>query len=268
MSKIAKLTESEIDANPTVVPEEEKGASTYVSSLPADAPPMPTRHPQHGEPIARWLYHDAEGRVASAVCHFEPEGERKQVLPLTLWRDAMGYHWRWKGAPAPRPLYALDAITKNLDASIVVVEGEKSADGSAQIFDESIATTSPAGSQAAGKADWTPLAGRRVLIWPDADESGMKYARDVAETLAALGCEVLMIDAMALAAMAPDGSKREPVAGWDAADAVAEWSDLTALRKAAKALAKPFEPPPAYILGAVQDGRGRPLHQRDEGPGR
>ena len=76
------------------------------------------------------------------------------------------------------------------------------------------------------KADWSPLAGRRVLIWPDADEPGAKYAGDVARILHGLDCEVSIIDAVALASMAPDGGKRDPVKGWDAADAVAEWPDL------------------------------------------
>ena len=47
-----------------------------------------------------------------------------------------------------------------------------------------------------------------------------------------------MIDAMALASTAPDGGKHEPDKGWDAADAIAEWENLSALRKAAYGLAK------------------------------
>jgi hypothetical protein len=58
------------------------------------------------------------------------------------------------------------------------------------------------------------------LIWPDADEAGEKYAGEVARVLHGLGCEVSIIDAGALAGMAPDGGQREPVKGWDAADAV------------------------------------------------
>jgi hypothetical protein len=51
-----------------------------------------------------------------------------------------------------------------------------------------------------------------------------------------------MIDAMALASMAPDGGNHEPEKGWDAADAIAEWENLGALRKAAYCVAKPFVP--------------------------
>lgn len=248
MNKFAPLKKSELDAIPASVSPEEKDAGEIVMPVPPDAPPMPTRHPQHGEPVARWIYHNAEGRISFGVYRFEPVGERKQVLPLTLWRDGLGYlRWRWKGAPAPRSLFNLDKLAANPEAPVVIVEGEKAADDAAKVFRNSVATTSPGGSQAAAKADWTPLVGRRVLIWGDADEPGLRYARDVAERLAGLGCDVSIIDAMALAAIAPDGGKRDPVEGWDAADAVAEWSNVAALARLAWKLAKPFNPPPAYV---------------------
>ena len=82
-------------------------------------------------------------------------------------------------------------------------------------------------------ADWKPLAGRRVIIWPDSDEPGTKYAAAVAGDLHGLGCEVSIINADALASLTPEGGNREPTKGWDAADAVKEWEDLEALREAA-----------------------------------
>lgn len=41
------------------------------------------------------------------------------------------------------------------------------------------ATTSPGGSGGGGKADWSPLAGKEVIIWPDNDKPGSKYAAAV-----------------------------------------------------------------------------------------
>ena len=52
---------------------------------------------------------------------------------------------------------------------------------------------------------------------------------------------------MALASMSPDGGKREPMQGWDTADAVDDWQDLAALAKAAHGLAKPYQAGPAFI---------------------
>ncbi len=124
---------------------------------------------------------------------------------------------------------------------MIVCEGEKGAEAAAQIFPDSVAVTSPNGSQAAAKAEWGPSAGRLVIIWPDNDEEGMKYANEVAPILTRQGCEVSVIDAAALVEI--DGGNRGPdrtIDGWDAADALAEWTDVEALRSAALSLAKPY----------------------------
>jgi putative DNA primase/helicase len=113
------------------------------------------------------------------------------MRPLSLWRDPSGgLRWHWKAVPAPRPLYGLDQLAASPDATVVIVEGEKSVDAAARIYLKSVCVTSPGGSQAASKADWRPLAGRRVMIWPDADEPGAKYALKVAAILHGQGCDV------------------------------------------------------------------------------
>ena len=76
-----------------------------VSPIPPDAPEPPHSHPKWGRPTARWTYRDANGAMLQIVLRFDPPGERKQFLPCTLWRHAAGLRWRWKGLPAPRPLY-------------------------------------------------------------------------------------------------------------------------------------------------------------------
>ena len=98
------------------------------------------------------------------------------------------------------------------------------------------------------KTDWTPLAGRQVLIWPDNDEPGARYRQDVAKELTELGCDVAIVNVAALAEI--DGGARrsdfDPV-GWDAADAINKWQDLNALREAIVGLSKTVDPGPAYV---------------------
>jgi hypothetical protein len=213
-----------------------------VSPIPDDAPGRPKNHSKLGRPTVGWEYRDAAGELLLAVYRFDRRGQRKMFLPLSLWRDADGtLAWRWKGVPAPRPLYGLNWLSTNPGLPVIVCEGEKSAHAAWRIFSDFIATTSLGGAQAAAKADWSPLAGRRVTIWPDADEPGAKYAAQVASILHGLGCDVSIIDAIALASVAPDGDAREPEPGWDAADAIAEWGDKEALRQAALGLAMPFD---------------------------
>ncbi len=245
--KFEPLTEADIAAIPaTEAAEPDKGEC--VTPVPDDAPPMPDAHPKLGKPSARWPYRDASGALLFEVWRFDLVGERKQFPPLSLWRESSGaLCWRWKGVPVPRPLYGLDKLAANPGASVVICEGEKAANAAGRIFRKSVCITSPNGSQSAKNSDWEPVAGRRVLIWPDADESGGKYAMDVARIVSGLGCDVSIIDAMALASLEPGGDQREPVKGWDAADAVTEWPDTIALGKIAHSLAKPFEKAPEFV---------------------
>jgi putative DNA primase/helicase len=190
-----------------------EGEGELVSPIPSDAPEPPETHRTLGKPSQVWTYQDASGETLFHVCRFDPHGERKQFLPLSLWRENGRLTWRWKAVPEPRPLYGLDQLAKHSDASVVICEGEKSADAAARVISNSVCITSPGGVQSARKADWSALQGRRVLIWPDADEPGAKYAAELARILHGLDCEVSIIDAMALASMASDGGKREPKKG-------------------------------------------------------
>ncbi len=248
---------------------DEEGAGELVSPVPADAPIAPATHPGLGAPTAIWTYRDGRGAPLSSVMRFDPPGQRKQFLPLSLWRDAAGLRWRWKAVPSPRPLYNLDRLAARPDAPVVICEGEKAADAAARVFLKSVAVTSSNGAEAAARADWKSLAGRKVMIWPDADVPGARFAREVATILVGLGCAVTVVDAVALAALDPYGGVREYAKGWDAADAADEWEDVGALRRAAVGLAKPFEPGPAYVsfrpyemtssglTTETQEGRGK-----------
>jgi putative DNA primase/helicase len=213
-----------------------------VLPVPSDAPPMPETHFALGQPSGRWPYPDATGAPLFWVLRFDKSDGDKEFWPLTLWREAQGLRWRWKSVPAPRPLYNLDKLAERPDAPVVVCEGEKSADAATMICPKSVAVTAPGGANAADKADWGVLRGRKVLVWPDDDAPGCTYAGKVGATLAALDCDVSIIDANALARIAPDGGTRKPSKkGWDAADAITEWSNTAALRRAAVEWAKPFD---------------------------
>ena len=202
---------------------------------PPDAPQPPARHRQHGEPSARWCYRDADGAVLGYVCRFDlppaedGSGGGKQVLPLVWTPDG----WRWRGLPAPRPLYGLDRLAARPDAPVLICEGEKAADAAALLFPEYVATTSPNGANAAGKADWRPLAGRSCVLWPDADAPGTAYAEAVERLAEAAGARCLLLDLRELRRTPGTDAEgrpsfeawepgRELADGWDAADALAE----------------------------------------------
>ena len=221
-----------------------------LSPIPANAPPMPEAHFALGRPTVQWFYRDPAGAVLFAMLRFDKADGSKEFLPLTLWRDAQGFRWLWKSVPTPRPLYNLDKLATRPDAPVVICEGEKSADAAERIFPKSVVTTSSGGANAAEKTDWTPLRGRKVLIWPDNDVPGHTYATKVGAMLSALDCDVSVIDAAALARRRGGGPRGTMEEGWDSANAIVEWADVAALRRAAVKSARPFkaaEAAPAYI---------------------
>ncbi|OYD85733.1 hypothetical protein CHT98_02945 [Azospirillum brasilense] len=172
--------------------------------VPDDAPRAIPPH-RLGKPSAKWAYRDANGDLLGMVCRFDRGDGGKDVVPLVFARNtATGETaWRWQAFPTPRPLYGLDRLAAHPDAPVLVVEGEKAADAAAPLFPGHIAVTSPGGSKAADKADWSALAGRRVVIWGDNDPPGRSYAEAVAR--------------LALAAGAPSIAMVQVPAGWPTA---------------------------------------------------
>ena len=84
------------------------------------------------------------------------------------------------GNTGSRPqLYRLSQVVEAVAAKTVVfvTEGEKDVHALESLG--AVATCSPQGASNAGKADWSPLHGAHVIIVPDRDEAGQRYARDV-----------------------------------------------------------------------------------------
>jgi putative DNA primase/helicase len=168
-----------------------------VEPKPAVKPLPPT---SLGTPSDEWHYLDADGKLLACIYRYDtPNG--KMYRPWNALTRQMK-------APNPRPLYNQPPL---VDAEqIVVVEGEKAAE--ALIEQGIVATTAMFGANApVDKTDWSPLAGKRVLIWPDNDEPGQRYAQKVAMQLYDDVAEVVMLE--------PPHDKPQ---GWDAADAVVE----------------------------------------------
>jgi putative DNA primase/helicase len=190
--------------------------------VPNNAPAPPDVHPMKGKASATWAYRGSDGRPWFRVCRFDMADGQKEVLPQTFCRHPGRERpeWRWKALPAPRPLYHLDDLAARSDAPVVVVEGEKPADAAATLLPDHVCVTSPGGSNGARRSDWGILAGRTVIVWPDADEPGWKYAGEVARILGNVGAASVAI------AQPPEGV----APGWDAADALAEaWDTERAL---------------------------------------
>lgn len=163
---------------------------------------MPKRHPKHGTPWKCWEYRNAEGRLMMVVERYNlpsAEGEKphKVFSPQSYWRNASNGEGKWqrKSLPEPRPLLNLDRLAADPGAPVVVCEGEKSADAAALLMPDHVATCWPNGASAIGKADFTPLKGRHVVLWPDNDKPGIESMEALAGDLQALGvASVRLVD--------------------------------------------------------------------------
>lgn len=200
---------------------------------PDDAPEPPKAHLKRGKPQATWRYLDGDGKLIGVVYRFTTSDGGKEVLPCSFAQHAAtgAREWRWMAFTEPRPLYGLHELARYPAAQVLVVEGEKCADAARERFGSGpVAITWPGGSKAVDKADWTPLAGRRVILWPDCDaqtgkdgeilpeaqQPGMRAMERVASIITKLGCTVRVV------AIPAPGAKP---GGWDVADAIAEgWS--------------------------------------------
>lgn len=232
----------------------------FIPKFPSTFTESNLRHPEHGMPAQYWLYLDSDGDIRFVACRFnlparDGKDSKKIFSQRTYWEntDNGQRFYRYKDAPDTAILYHLCEIRKSPDATVIVCEGEKAADAASQVFPDCVTTTSPGGSGRSGGADWTPLAGRQVIIFPDADEPGDEYLDSVANKLLALGCQISVVDSRAVSQVAPDGDDRdEPIDGWDAADAIEEWHDLEALRACIMAHVSEYAPP--VPAGAVTAG--------------
>lgn len=163
-----------------------KTRTTDTPTPPAELAPIPPealaqrpkQHPKHHAASATWTYTTPTGEPAAFVCRYDQPSGRKQFAPQS-WTKAHG--WQWRAPPAPRPLYRLDQIAARPEVPVLVCEGEKAADAAAELLPEAVTTATMNGANAARLTDLSPLAGRRVLIWPDADQPGINYARTIAE---------------------------------------------------------------------------------------
>jgi len=267
-----------------------------VLPVPESAGEAPRAHVKRGAPSQRWDYFDQAGQLLGHVYRFTTSDGGKEVLPCTFCEHPSGAReWRWISFVDPRPLYlpsmAADSLPLRPDKPVLVVEGEKCADvAHAQLSRWVDVVSWPGGGKAVQKADWSALAGRRVILWPDCDaktakgsdellaaarQPGIAAMRKLADILAPLETTVRWVGI-------PEPG--EVADGWDVADAVADGLTGDALRAwmverlidAPHAdIGNPISPPPSRPPtpgGAGAGGEGGPdwwdvLIQRSRGKG-
>lgn len=230
-----------------------------VFPVPDNVPAPNFTHHEFGKPAAVYEYKNSAGKTLLYVRRFDPDGMRKQIIPLS-WCEIPGKPARWaarglSGADK-RPIYGAEKLAANADADVIMVEGEKCADAGNALFSETAIVASwMGGVETSDRVSGLKLlAGRRVILFPDFDrqeypvsharagqimelheQPGMRAMLNIASALKGIAREVLMVG------YTPGANH---AAGWDIADAAADgWSRDKMLSFIAKNSRDPWSAP-------------------------
>lgn len=130
--------------------------------------------------VAVFDYPLADGTVYMSTIRVQPKGRRKYfqgVRPV----DG-GLITEFPTRPPLWPLYNLPSVLSVV--TVVLVEGEGKVDALAEYG--LTGTTSACGCGSAANTNWQPLAGKNIIVWPDNDDAGTKYGREVVGILEGL----------------------------------------------------------------------------------
>lgn len=154
-----------------------------ISPVPDDAPeykPSQTFNPKRGamkhyKPSRLNTYRDAKGRILFHVARLDFEDGSKSC-PMITWCEGPGGKRLWcaKYIEPPYPLLGLDQLARRPKDAVLVVSGEKCYDYAVKHLPSFVPTTWPGGDDQIDSVDVSPLFGRFIVAWPDADSSGAR----------------------------------------------------------------------------------------------
>lgn len=178
------------------------------------------------------IYRNSEGQETMHICRCVGADGKKNDYPVTYRLQPDGSaKWELKSLPAPRPLYGLDRLADRPDAPVLICEGEKATEAAGLIFPDHVAITSPNGAGSPHKADWSPVKGRHIIIWPDHDPEGAEYAKRVAQLCLKVGAESVRI------VNVPTHFPQK----WDLADPLPDDTDLQNILNSCEAVKDPLD---------------------------
>lgn len=193
-------------------------------------------HPRRGVPSEVYPYRDEDGKLLWVTVRYDADeslGQTQAAVLPWMWRSDV---WTFDGPADPRTLYGLEQLARFPGTTRVLVVGDEHAAEIARgVFRQPILSWSR-GSFAVKLSNWTPLAGREVVIWPTNTVDGHMACAELSRLLLAQNCRVQTVEVGGK----PDGwsiSQAIEVDGMDTA-AIKQWG-VKNLRDAAL----PPEPP-------------------------
>ena len=130
-----------------------------------------------GEYTNLYEYFDTSGNLlVTKIRILNKENNKKSYRMITPY-----YGGFIRQAPEPPwPLYNQSGINAGGKSGLVIVEGEKCADA---LREMGFPVTTPLSSSSVHQTDWTPVFGKSIVIWPDPDKPGRKFAKQVEQKL-------------------------------------------------------------------------------------
>lgn len=174
------------------------------------------------KPARADAYRDAAGRLLGYVlrCEFK-DGKITPTITWCVGPDG-AQQWCMSSFPRPRPLFGLDRLAAQPDAPVLLVEGEKCGAAGAGALPMYAVVSWAGGSKGIPYADWSPLKGRDVVLWPDADEPGVQamlgYQRYDGERVPGVAQFLARVGVRSMRFVDTQGQAK----GWDIADAIAD----------------------------------------------
>lgn len=138
-------------------------------------------------------------------------GDGKKLTPQVMWvaKDDGELTWAYAPFKSPKPMYGLD--TMSAEGPVWLAEGEKAVDALRRMIGGNVLGW-PGGVDGVKSVDWSPIAGREVVMWRDNDPQGLRCAEAIRDRASASSFKIV-------------GGETDKVGGWDAADAEVEGWD-------------------------------------------
>lgn len=221
----------ELNFTPTKVIENKKTETKTYSFSPAPlSSPRPSMyHSRFGSPADYWEYRNENGEIVFYMARYNHKTGKKDFIPWSYTSDG---RWIPKAYQKDRVIYNLKLLHEVPDRHVIIVEGEKCAAAAMDLLgDIYIPVTWSGGAQAVSKTDFSPLYGRKILLWPDNDEPGISAMKKISHILFNHCEDIKFIN------------PKDKPDGWDIADAKKEGitkSDLLAWARTCLTVIKPI----------------------------
>jgi len=260
--KFAPLTDGELSTAQSIAAPEAVEARP-ITPIPKSAGRCSIRF-EGREADERYWFKDDKGEVLFGELQWRAPGREKRVRPCVY--TAKG--WREEAPPAPRALFNLDKLAAQPDAAVFLFEGPRKAAKAAICFPDAVMSGFAGGASGSGQIDFSPLRGRRVTLWRDADEAGARWQEATVATLQDAGAaSIRAIDPTRLPAemLARITEQKRakfdvvdfveagllPKAIGEAAEAACEPVSIFHTEAGPKPLASPARPPARYPIDAL-----------------